>query len=828
MSDRPVRRVAVIAVHGVADQQPGDTTEAIADLLANLDADGAPAYGPFKAEPIRIPVRTLKFSQRDDYQQRKFGQWADRGGRSTANDAGLDFMKSLVASYEPSGPEEMYETTVLHGSRSSTTDKGASVDIFEMYWADLSRLSQSWLRIFAEIYQLLFHLGSLGVHAIRAAQASETTPIPPKRWRQWARVQRLAANVLAHHILVLNLCLFALLLVLPANLETVRLRASAIVWVAFGVGAVLITGLVTYRAYGRSTSVAKLAASMLAAAAMVAVVVWRVGWIDRFAVQIVATILAGFGTCAVLAIVKRYDAHRPGVWKSTSWLIVFVFGAFLVFLVRHPLTDANAVIHSVLYSGELAYLMLRALWGVFLVCAGFAFLAGGSVVRAAKRSRANAAAIGRLKRLNWTARLTLSMPAVLFLLLMTVLWGALWPAMVKSAPFGEIKHQQLPITSTLVFGLEETLARIEARPGQRDRAGSIDHLVQALISSAAGVGFTALMGSVVIAFALALYGMGPSILTEVRSPPIPRDGTRSGRWLDAGFRISRWGGRLLVFAVLVCLWFAIVPVDIWPNLVVANDRILALAVMALGVAGGGLLLFRDKLKAATLGARVVLDILLDVDNYLREHPRESNPRGRIAARMASLLKFVYRERYDSIVIIAHSQGTVIAADLLRFLHFTKAEQPDEDLAAHGTTPIVLFTMGSPLRQLYGLRFPHLYQWARHDVSGPWTERNEAIAATTGPDPAELDLKLWVNAYRSGDYVGRYLWRPEACEFAYTVEEASFKHPWPAGPFKTIASEGGNRREFCIGSGAHTHYWDGTAPQIALQLDDLITRGTGSM
>ena len=31
----------------------------------------------------------------------------------------------------------------------------------------------------------------------------------------------------------------------------------------------------------------------------------------------------------------------------------------------------------------------------------------------------------------------------------------------------------------------------------------------------------------------------------------------------------------------------------------------------------------------------------------------------------------------------------------------------------------------------------------------------------------------------------------------------------------------NRREFCIGKGAHQHYWDGTAPQIALELDALI-------
>jgi hypothetical protein len=34
---------------------------------------------------------------------------------------------------------------------------------------------------------------------------------------------------------------------------------------------------------------------------------------------------------------------------------------------------------------------------------------------------------------------------------------------------------------------------------------------------------------------------------------------------------------------------------------------------------------------------------------------------------------------------------------------------------------------------------------------------------------------------------------------------------------------GNRREFCLGRGAHTHYWDETAPQVALELDRLVTK-----
>jgi hypothetical protein len=92
---------------------------------------------------------------------------------------------------------------------------------------------------------------------------------------------------------------------------------------------------------------------------------------------------------------------------------------------------------------------------------------------------------------------------------------------------------------------------------------------------------------------------------------------------------------------------------------------------------------------------------------------------------------------------------------------------------------------------------------------------------------------WVNAYRSADYVGRYLWRPEECDFQFRTADIQNRYPWPAGPFEAIASHtvappdaaSANRREFCIGAGAHTHYWDGTAPQIALELDALICAPT---
>ncbi|HEX7777984.1 MAG TPA: hypothetical protein VF424_02030, partial [Vicinamibacterales bacterium] len=363
---------------------------------------------------------------------------------------------------------------------------------------------------------------------------------------------------------------------------------------------------------------------------------------------------------------------------------------------------------------------------------------------------------------------------------------------------------------------------------------TVNDVVTGLINNGSGHGFGPLMFAALVASVLAAYAIAPSVFFELQAPDSPRDGTASGRWLDAGFHLMRWGGRVLVFGVLVVLPLGglagIILNVVYPpwfeGLAGFNTRLLVRTGAILAPAGAGLILF-NRLKQITLGFRNVVDVLLDVDNYLREYPRESNPRARIATRMASLLRYVYAQNYSSLVIIAHSQGTVITADLLRFIHLTNTGQKDAGLARRNGIPISFFTMGSPLRQLYGLRFPHLYQWARHQLLDPWTDEREMIAAETGPDPAELDLAVWVNAYRSADYIGRYLWRPEVCDFAFKTPPMKNDHPWQAGTFDAIASHSpappDNRREFCIGAGAHQHYWDGTAPQVALQLDALIRR-----
>lgn len=146
------------------------------------------------------------------------------------------------------------------------------------------------------------------------------------------------------------------------------------------------------------------------------------------------------------------------------------------------------------------------------------------------------------------------------------------------------------------------------------------------------------------------------------------------------------------------------------------------------------------------------------------------------------------------VVVAHSQGTVVAADFFRFIHATGRNRPGV------LPPIHMFSAGSPLRQLYALRFPVLYHWVRRPAPGS--------TGPVGPDEEECGFARWVNAYRSGDYVGRCLWASESDENRWTPSEMP----------ERLANR---TAEFCIGGAAHTHYFDEGNGRIGRSVDRLV-------
>jgi hypothetical protein len=201
----------------------------------------------------------------------------------------------------------------------------------------------------------------------------------------------------------------------------------------------------------------------------------------------------------------------------------------------------------------------------------------------------------------------------------------------------------------------------------------------------------------------------------------------------------------------------------------------------------------------TLGRlRVGIDAVLDIDAYFRDPPNRQPPRARIYSRYASLLAYLRDRGYGRIVIVAHSQGTVVSADLLRYLHM---QQRLPDIV--GTIPISLLTVGSPLRDLYAAHFPLLYRWMGSNVTR---------FATAEPAASTIGALEWVNACRAGDYVGRFLWTP--AEQGYRIARLR-------ADGTVEADRAGDRTEFCLGAGAHTHYFSNDAVALAVEIDRLI-------
>jgi hypothetical protein len=331
------------------------------------------------------------------------------------------------------------------------------------------------------------------------------------------------------------------------------------------------------------------------------------------------------------------------------------------------------------------------------------------------------------------------------------------------------------------------------------RTDSQTCFVEHLLAHGGSESFNWMIAGMALALIFLVAGTLGSIKAELFPPQAARAQnldqiTRSGSWLNAGLT---WMPMLALSILIVFAAAAmLIPIvvgcvdginDFWcGNTIVSTFGIFVTASSA-GILALG------KAYSRGLGAlRPGLDLALDVDNWLRERPKKSNPRARILSRYLALLKHLKQRGYERVVIVAHSQGTVITADLLRLLKTSNWEHQ---------LNIRLFTLGSPLRQLYAERFPDLYGWV--------TEHG-------GPEPSQLHgVTYWLNGYRSGDYVGRALWED-------LIESSRFA----AGPSPTtfVSADLNNKKlfnEFCVGAGAHTHYFDYTAPDVATAIDLLI-------
>ena len=172
--------IALIAIHGVGDPEPGSTAQALAQLLV-AQAD----YRHVGSDTWLVPVqpvhpqsevdqpspRVLGFSSAF-VEARMLQGAATRQSMGLRDDGaladlGLQMNQHLINGTVLSDGEQVYEA-----HRHTLHKNGQQVHVVDMFWGDLSGLDGAIKRMATELFTLIFHLCQLGrdaaLHAVLA------------------------------------------------------------------------------------------------------------------------------------------------------------------------------------------------------------------------------------------------------------------------------------------------------------------------------------------------------------------------------------------------------------------------------------------------------------------------------------------------------------------------------------------------------------------------------------------------------------------------------------------------------------------------------------
>lgn len=693
-------------------------------------------------------------------------------------DAGIAFSDYLLFKWQGAG-HEAFEVARIRMVRRETTAARVGttqhVDVHEMYWADLSRLSGVLPRIVTELFTMVFRLSQLGRDAVDRAGVHAARHKTPGAfaWAWLARLQMALdwafSGVLANlflQLLLAGLVIAGLGLAAPHAqpvhiVLALLLPALAAWWYCY---------LHVVRPLKRSAAVA------LAVVAAVLLCLVPPPWTHW---------LAGLTWLALLGVLFNYglrvaDTRFPAM-RAAGLVFLFTMAATLlvhVAMASFAMNGAGSLddwVRAGLRTVE--YLLLGiVIWWLLAGALLIAWAVFGQL--AARDDDAARASVA-------TGRLGLFVSIASFMTLAM----AIWALVTTFVEFGAAHTDYDP----LIF-----------RSGWLCflNGGSFLHLryQRSTETFALAAGLT---------LALALYlgvVLVPSVLAEVRKTV----GTAHslGRWLTGGYRrLDGFVTGLTMASVLMAcgvgVLLALARLNVEPNGWVGaaargvgelSEFVLKPLVLSAATAAAALSAFGGVLSRYVPWLRLPLDVALDVDNHFREFPRHAIPRARIFSRYVALLESVVAQGYDRVVIVAHSQGTVISAELLRYLQhrarWLAQTHPDDRIVklwARLEGRVDLLTAGCPLRQLYAARFPHLYEWVQTAQA------------------SDIGVGRWVNAYATGDYVGRWLW----------ADPPLYK---PSPPVTVTA---GAEHDVCLGSGAHTHYFDQEQVPVARWIDALV-------
>jgi len=793
---------------------------------------------------------------------------------------GYQFMLTQIAGYRGE-VGRTFETVRLEGTREAGGPT-STVHIYDAHYSDLTKPQNNILSFFFAFYQLLIHLASLSLLAVYWAEAENVRSNPDRRWR-WRIVSSIHATsvrLLIMVIPILNLVLFGIassafvdkiqnwgsLPVLSSALAAgfSLIAVFFLLWKSATPSRPFLWALIPLIGLATGPLVLSAFASLYAHCFHSGLPFWQT--LLLFDWLLLAGILIGW-------IGKLFDPLRPGAfWLSVALYVSNLFLFLFWLLPRTPPpnikgVDQNQVATGSLWAvqwifGELSLAWILCLFFALLSWPVSAFCVWGIKNDTPRKARAVAA--------FRTGRFAFAVSTTLFMIVTCALWSGVvvsgsdkWKAFDKVDPkVGDSGPPSYWLPSLIILpvcAVEDWIdpagARCEGPPHAASGTNTRNdgpwstywsNYLTGLLLVSVTPGLPLTMSFFFLALLLLTWAVLPSIAYEIKPEWVTS--AKSSRIRVLGEWLSRGLDNTAILTRI--LWLAIVPLPLffyvldWLHvqghksdwLVQASQWTLSLLKRE-GLLLAGAAVFGLILKYLT----TVLDTLLDVDNYLRTSPKDQTPRARIAERCTSLLRYIaaYRDPqgrpYSKVIVVAHSLGSMVTTDLLRYLERSAVDSPDLDLAPYGfrhgsnpsshrTLPICVFSMGSPLRQLLNRFFPHLYWWVSdipdnslaplpNSVSAPIPQ----IKTHTLPRIDEMNVTRWSNAYRSGDYVGRSLW------IGQWLERNSVDAPGKAADISTDQKPPNqpNYEEMCIGLGAHTHYWDRSAPDVAELLDRLI-------
>ena len=938
------KRVAVIVVHGVADQKPGDTATAVIELLV-ASAPSRTAYTALSSEDLTLAVAPLAprnaRPERDDATPRgedrplpkSFAQSVcsdfHRDERKTSDavtpaasaastdaastdandktDHGIDASNYLLTKHRDNGAHpEAYATRRIDVERTEVPWSPTAIAVYEMYWADLSRLSGAIPRIITEMFTMIFRLSKLGRGTVDAAcdwRLPTHTPglrarIAKLAWPATAWLQRaldwLFVNLLA--LLFAQLLLLAIVLVVLGFASTVESKYlhRAIAGAIAGISVLLWA----YRFSERKISLGLLAFTLGIIVVIVALVPGELlQWGTVLLLFVVITLVYE-------AALRVADDRFPLVHFIGRLLWVCVLAVLLLDSVHNfALEGVQVSMHATFFAVEIVLQAVKVAW----ICVGVLlflwFVAGCAASLEPEYESKASVATGRLGlcvSIGSFLMMTMAIWALLSSLLDISAEGTAYtpclfthyaPTDKESEEDGKAAKRKAcletykcaepphPAEMSIVHRCWDAPASTGPAPRARAQysapSSAQTFLKERFRASTEAFSFIAtfLLGLVVY---IAIVFI-PSVLAELKllvnrtreafeknvrrvqaesssASALRADALRDaemrntktrrlGRWLTTGF--ENLDGVVLIvvavgllLAIIVVFFFAFSGLaeslqDYRESAIDLSRSLLKPFVLGAATFATAFSLLGGVLSKYLPALRAPLDIALDVDNHFREFPRTAIPRARIFSRYTALLAHVAAEGYDRVVIVSHSQGTVISAELLRFLSSDGKHAPlpgaQPCIGGEALPPISILTLGCPLRQLYAARFPTLYRW----VIG--RQKAEAgFAAVDGPRAGDIGVERWFNAYCSGDYVGRWLWSIASTDDPIghpMIDTADVKlfgradaySAFDPMPPLSLPFADQRQAETCLGLGAHTHYFEREQKDVAWLIDYLVAR-----